>query len=69
MTGDQKELGKSIGKDALEGKATYVSMNGLEAAAGKVKELTEHALLAMDGLSQENDFLKTLVEHLMTRRK
>lgn len=69
VTGDQKELGKSIGKDALEGKATYVSMNGLEAAAGKVKELTEHALLAMDGLSQENDFLKTLVEHLMTRRK
>ena len=69
VTGDQKELGKSIGKDALEGKATYFSMNGLEAAAGKVKELTEHALLAMDGLSQENDFLKTLVEHLMTRRK
>lgn len=69
VTGDQKELGKSIGKDALEGKATYVSMSGLEAAAGKVKELTEHALLAMDGLSQENDFLKTLVEHLMTRRK
>lgn len=69
VTGDQEELGKSIGKDALEGKATYVSMNGLEAAAGKVKELTEHALLAMDGLSQENDFLKTLVEHLMTRRK
>lgn len=69
VTGDQKELGKSIGKDALEGKATYVSMNGLEAATGKVKELTEHALLAMDGLSQENDFLKTLVEHLMTRRK
>ena len=69
VTGDQEELGKSIGKDALEGKATYVSMSGLEAAAGKVKELTEHALLAMDGLSQENDFLKTLVEHLMTRRK
>ena len=69
VTGDQKELGKSIGKDALEGKATYVSMNGLEAAAGKGKELTERALLAMDGLSQENDFLKTLVEHLMTRRK
>ena len=69
VTGDQKELGKSIGKDALEGKATYVSMNGLEAAAGKVKELTEHALLAMDSLSQENEFLKTLVEHLMTRRK
>ncbi len=69
VTGDQKELGKSIGKDALEGKATYVSMNGLEAAAGKVKELTEHALLAMNSLSQENEFLKTLVEHLMTRKK
>ena len=69
VTGDQKELGKSIGKDALEGKATYVSMNGLETAAEKVRELTGHALSAMDGLSEENEFLKNLVEHLMTRTK
>lgn len=69
VTGDQKELGKSIGKDAKEGKATYVSMNGLEASAARVRELTEHALSSMDGLTEENDFLKTLVEHLMTRTK
>ena len=44
-------------------------MNGLEAAAEKVRELTGHALSAMDGLSGENEFLKNLVEHLMTRNK
>ncbi len=69
VTGSQEELGKSIGKDALEGKATYVSMNGLEASAEKVRELTEHALAAMDGLSASNEFLKALVEQLMTRTK
>mgnify|MGYP002730717198 FL=1 len=59
----------SIVKDALEGNATYFSMNGLETAAEKVRELTGHALSAMDGLSEENEFLKNLVEHLMTRTK
>ena len=44
-------------------------MNGLETAAEKVRELTGHALSAMDGLSGENEFLKNLVEHLMTRNK
>ena len=69
VTGSQEELGKSIGKDALEGKATYVTMNGLEAAAEKVRQLTEHALTAMDQLSEENEFLRALVEHLMKRTK
>ncbi len=69
VTGSKEELGKSIGKDALEGKATYVTMNGLEASAQRVRELTEHALAAMDGLSVQNPFLKALVEQLMTRTK
>ncbi len=69
VTGSKEELGKSIGKDALEGKATYVTMNGLEASAQRVRELTEHALAAMDGLSRQNAFLKALVEQLMTRTK
>lgn len=69
VTGSREELGKSIGKDALEGKATYVTMNGLEASAQRVRELTEHALAAMDGLSVQNPFLKSLVEQLMTRTK
>ncbi len=69
VTGSKEELGKSIGKDALEGKATYVTMNGLEASAQRVRELTEHALAAMDGLSRQNAFLKALVEQLMTRTR
>ncbi len=69
VTGSKEELGKSIGKDALEGKATYVTMNGLEESAQRVRELTEHALAAMDGLSVQNPFLKALVEQLMTRTK
>ncbi len=69
VTGNQEELGKSIGKDAAEGKATYVSMNGLEASRKKVKELTEHAVKSMKGLSAHSDFLEELVLQLMTRTK
>ena len=69
VTGSQEELGKSIGKDAAEGKATYVSMHGLEASREMVRTLTEHAVKAMDSLSEENEFLKELVLQLMTRTK
>ncbi len=69
VTGTQEELGKSIGKDAAEGKATYVSMYGMEAAEAMVRTLTEHAVQTMEGLSEENEFLKELVLQLMTRNK
>lgn len=69
VTGTQEELGKSIGKDAAEGKATYVSMNGLEASREKVRELTEHAAASMERLSAHSDFLKELVLRLMTRTR
>ncbi len=69
VTGTREELGKSIGKDAAEGKATYVSMNGLAASREKVRELTEHAAASMERLSAHSDFLKELVLRLMTRTR
>lgn len=69
VTGTKEELGKSIGKDAAEGKATYVSMNGLESSKEKVRQLTEHAVQLMDALSAHSDFLRELVLRLVVRTK
>ncbi len=69
VCGDAKTLGKSIGKDREEGKATYVTLHGLDGAKKKVAELTEDALHRMDQLSENSDFLRTLVESMMTRTR
>ncbi len=74
VIGTKEELGKSIGKDALEGKVTYVTMHGLEKAKEKVKALTEESLQLFDTLAvpagdEEADFLRTLLESLITRKK
>lgn len=69
VTGNQEEMGKTLGKDAEEGKATYVSMHGLDGAKAKVHELTNHALQQMDSLSMDDAFLRALIRHLMTRTK
>ena len=66
---EQETLGKSIGKDAAEGKATYVSMHGLDAASKEVSRLTKSALLTFDGLGRTDPFLRDLLEALVTRTK
>jgi geranylgeranyl diphosphate synthase type II len=47
LRGDQKLLGKSIGKDAKNGKSTYVSLLGEEKAKKLACELTEQAKEAL----------------------
>ncbi len=69
VSGSQETLGKSIGKDAAEGKATYVSMHGLDAASKEVSRLTNSALLTFDGLGRTDPFLRDLLEALVTRTK
>ncbi len=67
VIGDQAALGKSIGKDAEEGKCTYVSLFGLEGAKERAAKLTAEALAALDALSVESPFLRALVRSLLER--
>lgn len=69
VTGNSDELGKPVGSDEEEGKTTYVSIFGLEKAALKVRELTDDALREFDALTVRDDFLKGLIERLVSRRK
>ena len=67
VVGEREELGKSVGKDAQEGKVTYVSVHGLAAARERVRELTESARAMFAELSESNEFLEQLAAHLMVR--
>ena len=69
VVGDMEELGKSTGSDEKDGKATYVTLHGLEKAGSDVRALTESALQEFDGLSVRDDFLRDLIIQLISRKK
>ena len=69
VTSTEEELGKPIHSDEKNNKVTYVSLMGAPAAAGKVKELSEHAVELLNSLDRKNEFLDLLVESLISRRK
>ncbi len=56
VTGDAAKAGKRLGKDAQAGKATFVSLLGLDAARGRAQDLVEEACaaLATYGAAAEN---------------
>jgi farnesyl diphosphate synthase len=49
VTGDEAKTGKRVGKDAGAGKATFVSLLGLEGARARAAELVEEAEAALSG--------------------
>lgn len=69
VVGDEAELGKPIGSDAKNNKQTYVTMNGLDASAAKVKELSEEAMEIIDLVDGDGTFLKELITSLIYRTK
>ena len=67
VIGDEKTLGKSIGKDAAEGKKTYVTLYSMEEAVEKVKECTAEALENLQKIPGISVFLEALVESMTDR--
>lgn len=67
VVGDQALLGKAIGSDAANEKTTFVSVYGLEACRGMVRNLTLEAQAAAD-VFDDSEFLKELAEYLAQRK-
>ena len=66
-TADTAALGKTAGKDARAGKATYVSLHGLETARRLAAEETAHAVQALRALPGDTAFLLALADRMLTR--
>ncbi len=66
-TGDESKLGKPIGSDERNEKATYVVFEGLENAERDVKQLTDEAVRMLESLPGDTEFLKELLISLIDR--
>ena len=66
-TADTATLGKTAGKDARAGKATYVRIHGLEASRSIAREHTAAALASLDRLPGDRTFLRALIASMAAR--
>jgi farnesyl diphosphate synthase len=62
------ELGKTAGKDAQQGKPTYVSLLGLDAARLRAEELRGHAHAALADFGAAATRLRQLADYIVLRR-
>ncbi len=69
VTSTQEELGKPIHSDEKNHKTTYVTLKGIQAAQQEVEQLSRKALEIFDGLEDKNEFLRTLIWELVSRKK
>jgi geranylgeranyl diphosphate synthase type II len=67
VTSTQEVLGKPIGSDGRNDKATYVAFAGIAASREAVKRLTEEAVAILDGFAAEHTFLRELFLYLLDR--
>ena len=67
VSGDAKSLGKTPGKDAKSGKATWVALHGLEASQRGAKGLHEQAVQALHAFGSEASLLRDLASRIIHR--
>ncbi len=67
VRGNESILGKSIGKDAIDGKNTFVSIYGIEEAENRLEEATNRAIDAISSYYDNAEFFRDLVIELSKR--
>lgn len=66
--GNEGVVGKKVGKDAAAGKATFVSILGIERARLQAKMLADQAVSHLDIFGEEADLLKDVARFVVERR-
>ncbi len=69
VTSTAEVLGKPIGSDEKNHKATYVALFGLAQAKQEVERLSRHSVELIDTLVVRNEFLNGLMLELIQREK
>ncbi|WP_108860613.1 polyprenyl synthetase family protein [Ruegeria sp. Alg231-54] len=67
IEGDAEKAGKRLQKDAEAGKATFVSLLGLNAAKSRAAELVDQACAALDGYGAKAETLKDAARFVIAR--
>lgn len=68
-TGDAADMGKRTGKDAAAGKATFVSVMGIERARAQADMLAAQAVAHLDMFDERADLLKDIAAFVVERRR
>lgn len=69
VTSTLEVLGKPVGSDEKNNKATYVTFEGLDKAVSDVERISNEAEEQLDDLGYDDAFLKELFEYLIHREK
>jgi len=67
--GTESEVGKRTGKDAARGKATFVSLLGVERARAQARMLADQAVAHLDLFGEKADLLRDLARWVVDRRR
>ncbi|ACR75950.1 polyprenyl synthetase family protein [Agathobacter rectalis] len=69
VTSTLEVLGKPVGSDEKNNKATYVTFEGLDKVVSDVERISKEAEEQLDDLGYDDAFLKELFEYLIHREK
>ena len=67
VEGDEKQLGKKTGKDEAAGKATFVSLLGVDRARDQAEVLAEQAASHLEIFAEKGKLLKELAHYVVNR--
>lgn len=67
VEGDEAKTGKRVGKDENAGKATFVSLMGLDAARAKARALVSEAIEALGGYDARAEDLRDAARFVISR--
>ncbi|MGB8603427.1 MAG: polyprenyl synthetase family protein [Rhizomicrobium sp.] len=67
VTSTAEKTGKAVGKDADHGKATLVSIYGLDGARKEAAKIADRAIAALAGFDERADALRALMPYLLGR--
>jgi len=68
VEGDAAQVGKRVGKDADAGKATFVSLLGVERARDQARMLADQACAHLDPFGDKADLLRATARFVVERR-
>ncbi len=67
VEGDEKDTGKRLGKDAMAGKATFVSLLGVERSRRQAQMLVDQAIDHLRDFGEEADMLRDIARFAIER--